>query len=155
MVSDIGGRLVDKPSRLSERVSVLETSVEGLHSDLAEVKTSLIEGFKEIQHTLSGSAKTNWGTVIAGIALLMGVWAAAIRPLAADIEKEQGAALILASSVVEQNRQLTDLRVLTARQGEAIISLRVDVEDLKIHGAPSVDRRLSVIETKLNLAKNP
>lgn len=79
-------------SELSPRVSALEVGVRTLSNEMESVKVSVdrvssnvIAGFAEIRRDFSNSGRTNWGWVIAGIAVIVAlvgaVGTAWVRPL--------------------------------------------------------------------------
>lgn len=95
-------------SNIDSRVSSLETSVDSLHEDLVDVKRAMGVGFDRIQTALTSSSRTNWSVIFAGLALVGTVWAAAIRPLTADIgriEKTEEMAAILTVKNADRNTE--------------------------------------------------
>jgi hypothetical protein len=84
----------DRPmdNELSPRVSALEVGVRTLSNELESVKTSVdrlssnvVAGFAEIRRDSATSSRTNWGWVIAGIAVIVSLMGAVgtawVRPL--------------------------------------------------------------------------
>ena len=84
----------DRPvnAELSPRVSALEVGVRTLSNELESVKTSVdrlssnvVAGFAEIRRDSAASGRTNWGWVIAAIAVVVAlvgaVGTAWVRPL--------------------------------------------------------------------------
>ena len=125
--------LEDGVPQIHARVSVLEDAVKNLHQDLNRVETSMAQGFSDIQSVLRGSAKTNWGTVISAVMLLLALYAAAIYPLTRDVERLQSNDATQVSATLHLQEQQTEMRVQHAVDGG------------------KVDVQLAVIETKLGL----
>lgn len=121
------GPLGEPPSMNSEltpRVSALEVGVRTLSNEIESVKTSVdrlssnvVAGFAEIRRDAAASNKTNWGWVIAAIAVVVTIVGAAgtawIRPLQAVDEAFQ-------RSLTAMEKELSEMRDLAMRSDERL-----------------------------------
>jgi hypothetical protein len=96
-----------KISNTNERIGRLETEVEGFHDQFHSINLTL----EKIQDSLSNSKQTNWATVIAAIVLGLALWAAAIRPINNDVERQSLAAEKIAEAVLIQNDKISGLQI--------------------------------------------
>jgi methyl-accepting chemotaxis protein len=94
-------------SNTGERIGKLETTVEGFHEQFRSMNATL----EKIQDSLSSSKQTNWATVIAAIVLGLALWAAAIRPINNDVERQSLAAEKIAEAVLVQNDKISSLQI--------------------------------------------
>jgi methyl-accepting chemotaxis protein len=94
-------------SNTGERIGKLETTVEGFHEQFRSMNATL----EKIQDSLSSSKQTNWATVIAAIVLGLALWAAAIRPINNDVERQALAAEKIAEAVLVQNDKISSLQI--------------------------------------------
>lgn len=120
---------------LNERVTSVETSLLGIQSQLA----SFGETLAAIQSELKNNGRTNWPTIFGGLALLGGLWAASIRPVSQDIERQGRSAETLAAAVVEQNKQIAELRI-------SVASAKANFDHLQ----PTAESQLAVIQWRLD-----
>lgn len=88
-----------------ERLTKLESSSDSFQADLRDIKITLIK----IQDSISVSTRTNWGVIFSGIAVLVGIYAAAVRPIALDVERQQKEADKLAIAVLVQNEKINSI----------------------------------------------
>ena len=139
----------DQP--LSERVSALEVGVENTRKDVASLKVTVEDGLDKVQQALLATRTTNWSVVMAGIAVVLALYAAAIRPVESDIARQEIEAKTVAAAVLEQNRLLSKHEVDIARANERIAALRVDMATIVAEGTPVLDRRLSILEYRLGI----
>ena len=130
-----------------ERIGRLEVSVETIMSRLDHVG-SLLES---IQSAQAKGRETNWTVVISAALLLGGLYAAAIHPLQADIDRQEREALTLAKAVLVQTDRLTALEVDQAKQNNELRDARNDLLEIHDQGSPAIDRRIAIIEYKLNI----
>jgi hypothetical protein len=132
---------------IQARVSVLEKSVVDLHEDFSDVKKALAD----IQEVMRTGGRTNWTVIFAGIALLLAVWAAAIRPLAQDIDRiDEGtkSTLLITKDLTSQvNTQQVQIQI----NSSSFINIQKQLDDIHAHGSPITDRRLALIEQKMNM----
>lgn len=105
---------------LPPRVSALEVGVRTLSNEMESVKTSIdrlssnvVSGFAEIRRDSASSGRTNWGWVIAGVAVLIAlvgsVGTAWFRPLQAFDEQIE----VRLSAVEKRSDQTTELSIRT------------------------------------------
>lgn len=138
---------------LGERVSSLETSVAGLHSELSDVRRTLNDGFRDLHNSMASGNKTNWGVVLTSILVVMALYAAAIRPIIGDVGRLEDNGLTLATAVLDQNKFVQENRNSIMVLNAQVEALRQSFEDVKTQGAPAIDRRLSILEYKLGVIK--
>jgi len=111
-------------SELSPRVSALEVGVRTLSNELESVKTSVdrlssnvVTGFAEIRRDSAASGRTNWGWVIAAIAVVVAlvgaVGTAWVRPLQNNDEAFE-------HRVANLERELAENRELATRTDERL-----------------------------------
>ena len=137
------------PNTPGERLGRVESSVDGLHSEVRDIRASVLRiednfarSLGALQATVLKSEETNWSVVIAGVALVVGVYAAAIRPLQNDINRQEQTAGRIADAVLLQNQKVVDLQVAEARQNNDIASAIKDINHFAEHGSPDADKRL-------------
>ena len=140
-------RLDLNPTHIESRVSSLETSVGNLHEDLSGVKLEL----KNIATILGAKNKTDWSIILTAGILILGFYAAAIRPMSADIDRESLNAEKLALAVLEQNKVSNGIDHHQGIDETNFTNLKNDVERLDRVGPALTDNRLSVIEEKMGL----
>lgn len=99
---------------VGERVSAMEVTVAQMHADIVDLKLALDRGLRDLQQTINGSARTNWGVVLAGIMVALALYAAAIRPVESDVARLAVSAKVLADAVLEQNKTATESQVRIA-----------------------------------------
>ena len=139
------------------RVSVLETSVEQLHGQVAAMSRQMNEGFDKLYSSISAAGRTNWGLILSAAALLFtlgGVmYSGAIRPLEKDIERQTRVAETLASAVLVKEEKIGTMR---ERLGELakdtqnqLDGLRERQAELRTNGSPVLERRISLLESDL------
>ena len=134
----------------SERIGRLETAIEGLAEEFHELRVVL----KSVQEKLSGTRETNWTVVISAMALLGALYAAAIRPLETDAQRQQNTAAELAKAVILQNERLNSLTTAQAEIKTRLAGVEKDTDEIRIGGSPGADKRLNLIEYRLDhLAK--
>lgn len=135
------------------RVSSLETSVDGLHSELGEVKQSMNAGFRDIQIALEANNRTNWPVLISGAVLVMAIYAAAIRPVQNDVDRLEKGSGTLATAVVQQNLMINEIRSQLLLNAEHVKLQNDAINQLQTYGSPINDKRLSLLEFKLGMSK--
>lgn len=107
-------------AELSPRVSALEVGVRSLSNEMESVKTSVdrlssnvVAGFAEIRRDSAASGRTNWGWVIAAIAVVVAlvgaVGTAWVRPLQQVDEQIE----VRLSAVEKRSDQTTELSIRT------------------------------------------
>jgi len=129
---------------VTERVSRLETSVASIHDEVRRVEQTMNVGFRDIQQTLTQSGRTNWNAIFTGVALVIAIWAAAIRPVQSDVTRLEGAVTGLATTA---NANYLQIAVNTAE----LARLGLEMPKLRLGPDPASDVRLSVLETKLGI----
>ena len=140
------------PADTNERIGRLETSVESFHGELNEIKGSL----KAISSAMNRSRETNWGTVIAGLAVAGSIYAAAITPLKEANARQERASDKLSEAVIEQNRIITLNTTDLSRLNTEIDLLRESEKRFNDIGSPGADKRLTILELEMNhLKANP
>lgn len=135
----------DSERGLSERVSSLETLVSSLHSDVTEFKGLL----NKISDSVSNKSQTNWGLVFAGLAVLGSLWAAAIHPLTADIDRIRTDAADLARAVIVQNDKIAITDTRTVKLDSQLVSVVSAAQHIEDYGSPVHERRVSLLESNV------
>lgn len=120
-----------------ERITALEVSVAAMRDDVSMIKASV-----------SGSARTNWGVVFSGVALMGGLYAAAIRPVENDVTRLAVTANTQALAVLEQNKIITAHEIAIATLAEQMHDLKADVKMIAEQGSPATNVRLAILEYK-------
>jgi archaellum component FlaC len=130
----------------NERIGRLETSVEGLQKQFDSFGKSLAN----IEHSISRGKETNWSVIFAGIAIVGSLWLAAIRPITQDIERGNGAAKDIATAVLVKEEKITQQRIDFEKLSKDVSQLRELLTDTRLAGSPITDKRLTLIEFRLN-----
>jgi hypothetical protein len=144
-------------NNIDSRVSSLETTVKGLHDDLADVKLAMGEGFRDLQKSMSNASRTNWSFVFGVIAVAGGLWAAGMRPMQNDIDRGQVEKRDIAAAVVEQDKNMNRMDKEVAglikdferhEKANEIThnELAAKVDEIKANGAPITRERLAKVE---------
>lgn len=131
----------------SERLGRLETTVEALHGELSEIRSSL----RDIGNAVGKSKETNWSIVFSGAMLVGGIYAAAIAPLNADMQRQERSAGALAEAVVTRAQETVGLQAAAVELRVKVDSMSSRLKQLEDNGSPITDRRISIIETRLGL----
>lgn len=132
---------------VSERLGRLEAEFAAVTRDVGEIKTAL----GTIQDAVMRGQRTNWPVMIGASALLLSLWAAAIRPLDNDLIRQQVSAERLATAVLIQNDKIASAEREATRQLVLIQTVIADVTYMREHGTPSADRRLALLEQKMGV----
>lgn len=135
-----------RDSSNDERIGRLETSVESLHAEFNDIRVTL----RTIQESISRSKETNWSVIFAGIAIIGSLWLAAIRPITQDIERQNAIAKDIATAVLVKEEKITTQRIDFEKLAKDLDSVRVQLNDTRTSGSPITDKRLSLLEFRLN-----
>ena len=130
-----------------ERITKLETSIANIEGDLGGIKSAI----NAIGDKLSRGRETNWSVVFAGVIVVLALYAAAIRPLNIDIDRQVAQAGDIAKAVLEQNKVTGEMKNEVTKLQIEVAFLRTELDYIKDNGAPITDKRLTVIENKLQL----
>ena len=117
----------EHPAAQNERLTKVETQVIAMNNELTGISKTL----RDIQDAVNKGQKTDWTVFLMALALIGTLWAAAIHPIAADIERSNKASERLAEAVIVQNDKASE---------ERIERLKADAE---------ADKRLALIEFQL------
>ena len=131
-----------RDDKSNERISRLETAVEGFHGELGEIRDTL----KGITATLSRSRETNWSVVFAGLMVSGSIYAAAIRPLEKGLERQTTDAAILAQAVVSAGDKREAMNTTMTRMISEQETLKGEVKNIQENGSHSMDKRISILE---------
>lgn len=123
-----------------ERLGRLETSVESLASSV-----------KALADSYASSRQTNWGVVASFAVVVLALYAAAISPIHADVERAAAGAERLASAVLLQNDNIQKLQIEQALQHGDAERLRADFNAVRDQGSPITDKRLAILEYKAGI----
>lgn len=134
--------MTPKPRDIAERVTGLEVSVDGLHSDLIDFKKSLSDTLHELQQQVASAQKTNWSVILTGIMVVIALYAAAVRPVESNVARLDDRAKTLADAVLDQNKILSQLQISVAVQEQRVGLL-----------APSITQRLAILEYRVGLER--
>ena len=128
-----------------ERIGVLESSVKGLYGEFNDIRNTL----RTIQESINRSKETNWGVILAGVAIVGSLWLAAIRPITQDIERQNATAKDIATAVLVKEEKITAQRIDFERLSKDVESLQGMVVGTKKGGSYDMSGRLSLIEFQL------
>ena len=140
---------VIKPDTLHERVSGLEASLAGLQHEMVALQESVTDGFRDLKKSADDSSRTNWTVVLGGIVVLMAVYAAAVQPIVKDLTRQESQAGVLADAVLKQNQALNDQRVEGAIARATVESLVTSVQNFRDTGSPALVPQIAAIKEKL------
>ena len=137
---------------ITERVSSLEANVAAIKGQINDLQATITTGLANINVRMDRDGKTDWQTIIIGIGLIITCWAAAVRPINADVERQDKNAAVLADAVKVQDLILTSLKVADESQRKDIVQLQDLAKVYNATGSPAADRRLTVVEWRLDHA---
>ena len=137
-------------NNIPERTSALESWKSGVDKSIG----SIFDKLDHIESLLSANNKTNWGVIFAGMVLALGLWAAAIRPMNNDIDRQEKNAEVLAEAVKVQNVIQADFKAGQVAQDKDLASLKIAVDDIKEHGSPLTSQRISLLEYRMSQAES-
>ena len=131
---------------VTERLTRLEGAVENLGQEFERVGTAL----DSIERSLNEGHKTNWSVVIAGVLLVLALYAAAISPLKADLERQ---AKVDAAHEVWDQKAHDEADIVKDRQIDVISRLKaLELINAELRNTvPSMDRRVALLELKAGL----
>ena len=135
------------------RVSVLEDAVGNLHSDLAEVRSTMVAGFKELQSAITKKDQTNWSVIFAGCALVGSIYYAAVHPINDDIIRLGNINEKVSNILEKTNDKISSLNEQQSRFDSQLEFLRQEVYQIRDKGSPITQARLAVIENKLGITE--
>ena len=133
----------------NERIGRLETSVESFHEEIGEVRGTL----KDIVRMLNRSKETNWGVILAGVAIAGSIYAAAIRPLEKEIERQERGALEIARAVVVAGEKTSQADNQIVRLNADLTVAKERLERIYNFGSPVADKRMTLLEWRLEHAE--
>ena len=132
-------RDITVPIADGERISRLETSVEGLHDEFRDLRMTL----KSIQDSVTRSRETNWPLVFSGLMLIGSLYAAAIRPLEGKLAETDARF----DSFAQAGSPALERRILVL---ETELRIRADeLSYIREHGSPITDKRLALLEHEM------
>lgn len=141
-------------NHFSERIGRIETALGNVLEDFKEIRSSL----NLIQAAQQESGKTNWSVVIAGFSLVVGLvgglWAAAIRPLDSETRRLELNYLSVDQILRDRGIIISQQRSDFGRLEEKLGSLHTEFELVREKGSPITDKRLSLLEYKIESALN-
>ena len=131
------------------RLTKVETKVDNITVEL----TGMWKSLRDIQDSINRANKTDWMTLatIGGLILtLIGcLYAAAIHPITADVERAAQSANKLAEAVLVQNEKFNTTETKVVLQNAQIDSIQEMLKNLNAHGTVDSDKRLSLLEARL------
>ena len=131
-----------KNSDHNERLSRLETTMEGVHAELSDIRS----GIKSIQESQSRSKETNWSVIFSGLAIVGALYAASIRPLEKDIMRQEKGSTELALAVIVKEEKIQSLRTEIAELKLQSETIKDEFKQFKVFGTPVLDKRISLLE---------
>ena len=131
---------------VGERIGRLETTVEGFHDQFRQISITL----GKIQDALAVGKQTNWSLVIAGLFLVLAIWAAAIHPINQDVERQAVAASDLAKAVLIQNSTISEINGTLKENSTRQINDEKEIDLIRTQGSPVVASRLSILEYRMD-----
>jgi hypothetical protein len=90
-----------------ERLTKVETQVDNITVELGGIWKVL----RDIQDSLSKSQRTDWQTIFIGLSIVGVLYASAIHPINADIERTSKTAEQLAAAVLVQDKNAEDEKI--------------------------------------------
>ena len=129
-----------------DRLGRLETTVEGFHDQFRSINATL----DKIQDALNRGSQTNWSLVIAALFLVLAIWAAAIRPINQDVERQAAAASELARAVLIQNNTISDIQGSLKENNTRQISDEKEIDLIRTQGSPVTASRISILEYRMD-----
>lgn len=136
---------MEQQQSTEERIGRIEVAVTNLEREFTGIQTTL----NAIGEKLNSSRETNWSLIISAVALLVMLWLAAIRPINADIERQQNDAKTLSSAVIKQNEVINDNKNALI-QLRAQFDIQVDrINYIDENGSKAMDKRVALLEYKL------
>jgi hypothetical protein len=133
-------------AQVNERISSLESTMEGFHEELSQVRTTL----KEIQTSLNAKQTTNWSVIVSVIGLVIALYLAEIRPLHADSERHDREQQIIATAVLEKDVKINSSLVAIAAIERDVLLSHAEINDIRDKGSPTTAARLGIIEKQVN-----
>lgn len=126
---------------ITERVALLESTVERLEVISSELRGATDELAKGIRD----GRRTNWAAITAAMAvaltILGGLYGIAISPLNKGMDTLNRSLSVIVDKI--DRLEQSNTRALVLYEG-----MRSQVDDIYLHGAPVIDKRLTILETK-------
>jgi predicted nucleic acid-binding Zn-ribbon protein len=126
----------------AERLGRLETSVETLHESIDGLQRAIAS----LEAKIGLSGQTNWGVVVSLGMVLVSLWAATINPLKQELDRRE-------PIFVEHDSRLKVIETLISRNTLRIDLLDQQLTDIRDHGSPITDKRLTLIESYMQARK--
>ena len=136
------------PEALSERLGRVEVSVENLHEDFSRVGDAV----EILSANLNKGRETNWTLVLSAIMLVGAVYAAAIAPIQNDIARQAVDDKQIVANDEKLHEQVVDLTSQLVEAKMRLAALELVNTELR-NTTPSMDRRMTLIEMKIGMAK--
>lgn len=133
----------------NERIGRLETAVEGIQSEFGEIRQTL----SDIQRTLGKSKETNWSVVFAGLAIVGSLYGTAIRPLENRIDEEHTHAKDISDALLKQSEKFSGIESSIVQLQSASADSAQHIKEIYERGSPITDKRLSLLEWRLEQPK--
>lgn len=127
---------------IETRVSHMESTLDGLVSDVQQIKTAVM------------SKQVPWGTIFAGLMLVGAVYAAAIAPIKEEQARQSQTDAGLRSDVAANEAHMVKLERELATLTERLETVRRSAEELRALGSPPTRERLRILESKVGI-KSP
>ena len=133
-------------NRHGERLRSLETWSENFQSEFSGFRSEVRSTLGDIQKSIGAGRETNWGLIISGCIAIGSLWAAAIKPLNDDLKRQEASAKALAEMVNKSNEMQFANKNEMARLSTEVAVLQREFVDVREHGSPITDKRLSLME---------
>lgn len=133
-----------------ERISRLETAMDGIHVELGDIKGAL----RAITDLVSRGRETNWSVVFGGIAIVIALYGSAIRPLEMEAKRQQDYQAKLAEAVIVANDKRSLLENEMVRIKGDLAAAQSSIKSIAEFGSPITDRRLTLLEFQLGQRLN-
>lgn len=131
---------------LSERLGRVEVAVENLHADFIRVTDAL----EDLASSVSRGKETNWTLVLSGSMLVVALYAAAISPVKADIERQAVVDASLLATIGKFHDEFDGVKDLQIAVRARLDALEIINSELR-NTVPSMDRRVALLELKTGL----
>jgi hypothetical protein len=129
-----------------ERIGKLETISGNFEREFMSFRSEVRSSLDEIQRSISKSRETNWSLIIAAAVAVGSLWAAAIRPLNKDIERQELRAAELAAMVSKSNELQFANKAEMVKLAAEVAVLTRDFGEVRENGSPITRTRLALLE---------
>jgi preprotein translocase subunit SecF len=135
----------------SERLGRLETWSLGLDKEFVSFRTEVRASLAEISDKLGKSRETNWSVVFSGMAIVIAIYASAIRPLNKDMDRQEHSSETLALAVLQKEAKINEQGMKLEHFSELASLNRERLNTIEKAGTPESNLRLTVLEERTKM----